>query len=182
MKRITFFLNASMGIVMLLLAGCCTSIEDDFRLDVEKELSIRERGLNLKAPNGMYIAENVALLKKKLAPIVEYSNWESKDFEIVSIQYDSLEVGICAEIEYVTEDGRSSNIIFERKMHNLHPQIKTRTEGGGTDESEDATYSCRNLNRKCKSCRTVRDRKNKQTRCACDDGLVEGCALYEYSI
>lgn len=57
-------MNASMGIVMLLLVSCCTSIEDDLRLDVEKELSVRERGLNLKAPNGTYIAENVALLKK----------------------------------------------------------------------------------------------------------------------
>lgn len=181
MRRIIFFLNTSIGIVVLLLVGCCTSIEDDFRLDVAKELSVRERGLNLKAPSGMYIAENVALLKRKLAPIVEYGNWESKDFEIVSIRYDSLEVGLCAEIEYVTEDGISSNIILERKVHNLHPKIKTRTEGGGTDESEGTTYSCRNLNRKCKSCRTVRDHKHNQIRCACDDGLVEGCALYEFS-
>ncbi|GAB6865535.1 hypothetical protein JCM10556A_22120 [Bacteroides acidifaciens] len=174
MKKIIILLNVSLFVIMLVFSSCNS---DEY--SYEGETSVKEKNLNLQAPSGEYIAKNIKRLKELLSPIIEEDNWENKDFEIVSIQYDSLEAGFCAEIEYVTEDGIESNIILVKKETTSGPKIKTRTEGGSEDGYE--SYSCKKRsNNKCKKCRVINDKEHGQVRCACDDGLVEGCALYEY--
>jgi len=173
-KEIITLLNISLFIAILVFSSCNS---DEY--SYEGEVSTKEKNLNLRAPSGEYIAKNIEKLKGLLSPIIEEDNWENKDFEIVSIQYDSLETGFCAEIEYVTEDGIESNIILMRKEKTSGSKIKTRTEGGSEGGYESCSCKKRS-NNKCKKCRVVNDKKHNQVRCACDDGLVEGCALYEY--
>lgn len=164
---------------MILGLSGCNATEDEYSDGYE--VSAREKNLNLQAPSGQYIAENISHLKRMLAPIIEQGNWESKDYEIVSIQYDSLTIGLSAEIEYITEDGIESNIIITSGENTFVSKIKTRSEDGSEGDGGYVSYSCKKRNNnKCQKCRVINDKKNNQVRCACDEGLVEGCALYEY--
>lgn len=176
MKKIVILLNISLFITTLFLGSCSS---DEF-LD-ETNVSAKESRLNLQAPSGEYIAKNIKSLKMLLAPIIEEGNWENKDFEILSIQYSPQEVGISAEIEYLTEDGIESNIILKKEASTAGKKVKTRSEGDSQGDGGYLSYSCKKMNNNnCKKCRVVNDKKHDQVRCACDDGLVEGCALYEY--
>ena len=171
MKNVVLLLNITMFMV-LVLSGC--EKDDSFS---EELLTENEQTLKLKAPSGEYIASNVRMLKSKLAPIIEYSFGESKDFEIILISFDSLAVGFSAEIEYKTLDGFESNVIIRKGSAK---RLKTRAESDS--EVEGYSYACkRNKSGRCKKCRLVNDKKNEQIRCACDEGIVEGCSLYEYS-
>lgn len=171
MKRMFYVLNIS--VFMILILASCEKDESSF----EELITAKEQMLELQAPSGEYIAPDIETLKSKLAPILEYSFGESKDFEVISIQYDSLSLGFSAEIEYRTLDGFESNVIVKKFAKKI---VKTRAEDNY--EIEGYSYSCKqNKSGKCKKCRLVNDKKHDQVRCACDDGLVEGCSLYEYS-
>lgn len=176
MKKVTFLLNISLVITMLIL-GSCNYEEDSF----EDNITQNEKKLNLQSPSGEYIAETINTLKEKLAPIIEQGHSESKDFEITNIQYESLTAGFTAEIEYKTKDGIESNIIITKVGSTSVPGVKTRSEGDS--EVETTYYKCKSSsNNRCKKCRVINDTKHHQVRCACDsyDGIVEGCELYEY--
>lgn len=176
MKKTILILNISLFVIALIFSNCNS---DEYSYD--EGVSTKEKSLILQAPSGEYIAKDIKKLKELLSPIIEEGNWESKDFEIISIQYDSLKTGFSAEIEYITEDGIESNIILTRKELPSGKKVKTRTEGGSEGEGEYESYSCKKNNKNsCNKCRIVNDKKHNQKRCACDDGLVEGCDLYEY--
>jgi len=173
MKRITFLLNISIIVITVMVLGSCSQEEYLY----EDEITPNEKLLNLQAPSGEYLAENIDTLKENLAFIIEEGHEESKDFEIVSIKYDTLSVGFTADIEYRTKDGIESNVIIKSRKSSI-PKIKTR---GEDDVETTVKYKCkRSSNGKCKACRTVDDKKHDQTRCACDNGKNEGCELYKY--
>ena len=72
--------------------------------------------INLQAPNGEYLAGgDLVQLKKKLAPCIGTLEKDSVvyDFEILSIQYDSLHYGFIADIEFVTKSGYHNHLIME---------------------------------------------------------------------
>lgn len=106
MKRITFLLNISIIVITVMALGSCSQEEYLY----EDEVTPNERRLNLQAPSGEYLAENIDALKERLAFIIEEGHEESKDFEIVRIEYDTLSVGFFAEIEYKTKDGIESYV------------------------------------------------------------------------
>ena len=177
MKRITFLLNISIIVITVMALGSCSQEEYLY----EDEVTPNERRLNLQAPSGEYLAENIDALKERLAFIIEEGHEKSKDFEIVRIEYDTLSVGFFAEIEYKTKDGIESNLIITNKKSISMPKVKTRGEDS-SEESETVTYKCKKAsNNKCKACRLVKYENHHQVHCWCDNGNSEGCELYKYA-
>ncbi|MFT0458168.1 hypothetical protein [Bacteroides thetaiotaomicron] len=182
MKRITFLLNISIIVITVMVLGSCSQEEYLY----EDEITPNEKLLNLQAPSGEYLAENINALKERLAFIIEEGHEESKDFEIVSIEYDTLSVGFNADIEYRTKDGIESNVIISNKGSISVPTVKTRGENSssGTDDSDNSetiVYKCKKAaNNKCKACRLVQYDGGRQKHCWCDNGRSEGCELYQY--
>ena len=172
MKKKMFLLNACLAISIQVLISCSNDMNS-----YKDEIVGNEKELNLRAPSGEYLAKDIETLKEMLSPIIESGYEENKDFEILSIQYDPLVIGFVANIEYRTNDEIESNIIVNKTENTSVRRFKTRREdnsGGGLEY-----YNCRKANnKKCSSCRVVDDKKNNQVRCACDNGLVEGCELY----
>ncbi len=60
MKRITFLLNISIIVITVMALGSCSQEEYLY----EDEVTPNERRLNLQAPSGEYIAENIDALKR----------------------------------------------------------------------------------------------------------------------
>lgn len=174
MRKIAFLLNIGVFVFALLTLDSCSQDE----CFVKDEVTPSEKKLNLQAPNGEYLAENISALKEILAFIIEQSHEESKDFEIVSIQFEAPTVGFIADVEYVTKDGIESNVIIESNNTYL-PKIRTRAEN---EAAEKVYYKCKSKNDgKCETCRTIKDKKTGQIYCGCNKkgGLVEGCKIVE---
>ena len=92
--------------------GCQATNDETGKITISAE----ERKLNLQAPNGEYLAGgDLVRLKKMLAPCIGTIEKDSVvyDFEILSIQYDSLHYGLIADIEFVTKSGYHNHLVME---------------------------------------------------------------------
>ena len=99
-------------VLMAFFIGCQATNDETGKITISAE----ESKLNLQAPNGEYLAGgDLVQLKKKLAPCIGTLEKESVvyDFEILSIQYDSLHYGFIADIEFVTKSGYHNHLIME---------------------------------------------------------------------
>lgn len=157
------------GTALCLLIG--TNCTNDTIYD--ETVSQNEAVLNLCAPNGEYIAKDMQDLKRQMSPILEVIYEENKDFEITKITYHPKDIGFCAEIDYVTSDGYSNNLIVQH--HGSLKRIMDRSESTG--ESGKEWVSCvENESKKCSSCRLIENKT--QIYCGCNKGKTEGCSLY----
>lgn len=97
-------------VLMAFFIGCQATNDETGKITISAE----ESKLNLQAPNGEYLAGgDLVQLKKKLAPCIGTLEKDSVvyDFEILSIQYDSLHYGFIADIEFVTKSGYHLSLI-----------------------------------------------------------------------
>lgn len=123
MKKLKLILNMSLIATMFLLGGCSLKGGSD---DLGQTITENERKLDLKTPNGVYIAKDIHELKCRIAPIIEYSDGESKGFEIISINYEDESTDILAEIEYRTENGITSHLFITRRNTEISGEILNR--------------------------------------------------------
>ena len=108
------FIQWFIGIFVLIASfiGCQATNDETGKITISAE----ERKLNLQAPNGEYLAGgDLVRLKKMLAPCIGTIEKDSVvyDFEILSIQYDSLPYGLIADIEFVTKSGYHNHLVME---------------------------------------------------------------------
>lgn len=99
-------------VLMAFFIGCQATNDKTGKITISAE----EKKLNLQAPNGEYLAGgDLVRLKKMLAPCIGTIEKDSVvyDFEILSIQYDSLHYGLIADIEFVTKSGYHNHLIME---------------------------------------------------------------------
>ena len=108
------FIQWFIGVFVLMASfiGCQATNDETGKITISAE----EKKLNLQAPNGEYLAGgDLVRLKKMLAPCIGTIEKDSVvyDFEILSIQYDSLHYGFIADIEFVTKSGYHNHLIME---------------------------------------------------------------------
>ena len=108
------FIQWFIGVFVLIafFIGCQATNDETGKITISAE----ESKLNLQAPNGEYLAGgDLVQLKKKLAPCIGTLEKDSVvyDFEILSIQYDSLHYGFIADVEFVTKSGYHNHLIME---------------------------------------------------------------------
>lgn len=128
----------------------CEQSDDDILLKRAEE------NLNLIAPSGERIADDVVTLKKKVADFISERYGIDKDFEIKGLQYLPLSDGYSVLVDYKTEDGIVSNlgitsnncskVKFEAdeisaRTIKRNVGLKTRREVDGGDA--EVTYSCK---------------------------------------
>lgn len=158
-----------------LLGGCEQSDDDIIVKRAEKEL-------NLIAPSGERIADDVVALKKKVADFISERYGVDKDFEIEGLHYLPLGEGYSVLIDYKTIDGISSNlgvtnncskVIFNAneitaRMVKRSLSLKTRGEADGSDG--EVTYSCKPTSSSPDSCK-----------CQLKVRYYPSTAVYEYT-
>jgi hypothetical protein len=133
--------------------------------------------------------------KEEVSFVIEEIYGERKEFEIVKLKFiPDIPQGYLADIEYETYDGLRGSYF---KAHGLKGYIlstsgklvmskirlKNDTESGDTNGGSSYYYCKQSSNNRCNKCRKVEypTQNGKQISCACDEGLVEGCDLYEKS-
>lgn len=165
MRKKILLVIAILGISL----GSCNK-EEDGPTDNDKA------SINLIAPNGQKIANDIETLTNLIAGIAEDSYGESKDIEISNIIYHKSSNGFIAEISYITYDGHSNNVIISNTSLEYDPKlnrIKTRSE----DATDGITiYSCKNTDRKkCPDCEV--GKSDAGVRCSCSKGDRSFCEL-----
>lgn len=133
--------------------------------------------INLIAPNGQRIANDIESLTELLDEIAEESFGGNKDIEIDKIIYHDTDMGFLAEVVYKTYDGYLKNVIITNTLlkSNLNLSlIKTRREDGMDGETN--VYSCKNNDtKKCSECEVgVMD---DIPSCSCQNGDKKYCEL-----
>jgi hypothetical protein len=181
-KNMTSFICC---IMMFNLLQSCKTDDNLFDLD-------SGRALDLRAPNGEQIADNISSFKEEVSFVIENIYGERKEFEIVKLEFiPDISKGYVADIEYETYDGIRDSYF---KVHGLEEysvltsgmlvmskiRLKNGTESGET--SGGSNYYCKkSSNNLCNKCRKVQYNISNviQITCVCDEGLTEGCNLHE---
>jgi len=146
MLRISIKSICLLGVIFCCFFGCNKSIEE---IDL----------LNMTAPNGEKISENVFKLKDEISSILKNSHNISEDFEITNLKYLPVAKGYFVFIEYQTSSGIKGNIVKAKDTNVKHfskvitlnvPRLKSQSEdtGGGVDN---IVFSC-NPRGSCSSC------------------------------
>jgi hypothetical protein len=96
----------SIAVLLIGLVSCgfmmqSCSMDDDF---VELSVTDNEKSLNLKAPNGEKIADNILHLKEIVSVSVSEKFGIDKDFNITSLEYYPVPDGYAVLIKYRTSD------------------------------------------------------------------------------
>jgi hypothetical protein len=108
---------------------------------MEMKVTEKEYCLNLIAPSGEKISDNIATLKNETALIVAETYGIDKTFEITKLDYLPTEKGYIVFVEYKTEDGikgsyaMSKNVNINYSLDNIalkssNNRLKTGTENG----------------------------------------------------
>jgi hypothetical protein len=151
--------------------------KNDRSVDSDSDLA-----LDLQAPNGELIADNMSSFKEKVAFVIEDRYGERKEFKIVKLEFlPDIPQGYVANIEYETYDGFRGSYF---RVHGLKEYSITDygmlvlpdlRPGWRTDER--AFYCRESSNRQCNKCKMTHydTPKGIQFACLCDDGLDEDC-------
>ncbi|MDR1115675.1 MAG: hypothetical protein LBL33_05940 [Tannerella sp.] len=143
--------------------------------------------LDLQAPSGEMIADDMTSFNREVSSVIEKIYGERKEFEIVKLEFLSdIPQGYLANIEYETHDGIRGNYF---KVHgpieycvltsgalvipNTAIRLKSSSKSG---ETSGGSYYYWGLSKnECNGCKMVYNiRDGIQITCACDDGLGEG--------
>jgi hypothetical protein len=122
----------------------CSSDDDTEGLEVNSN----EKSLNLRAPNGEKIADNILQLKKIVSVSVGERFGIDKDFDITSLEYVPIEDGYVVLIKYRTFDDIEGGILRTNSLSILEADgiisSKVRLKSGGENEStiNGVTYTC----------------------------------------
>jgi hypothetical protein len=97
-------------IMMMLFPSCIvfTACNDDIS---DQQISLRESSLNLVAPSGEKIADDIVSLRSEVSQVVAETFGVEKKFEITALNYVPLKKGFAVTIEYETADGFAKNYL-----------------------------------------------------------------------
>jgi hypothetical protein len=121
------------------------SVEDDFE---GLEVSTNEKSLNLKAPNGEKIADNILQLKEIVSVYVAERFGIDKDFDITSLEYAPVPDGYAVLIKYRTLDDIEGGIVRTNSPSILESegiisnQVRLKAWGENTVTVGIQTYIC----------------------------------------
>jgi hypothetical protein len=103
MKNMNYLFKIIYIACILFIAGCSHDNMDII------ETNPQELSLNLVAPNGIKIAEDIDALKSSSAEILSFLN---RGFEITGIEYFTCEKGFIATVKYMTDDGETGMYVL----------------------------------------------------------------------
>jgi hypothetical protein len=173
----------TLGIVLagMISAGIfmqsCSQDNDFSEITINED----ENSLNLIAPNGEKIADNIVSLKNETAQIIAETFGIEKEFEITNLNYLPTEKGYVVFVEYKTSDGiiknyvKAHNAFVNYSTNNLqirhlsNPRLKSGNEGSSYKKVK---FECL-PNGNCNSCiiQGVYDPSTGENtiRCSCEE-------------
>jgi hypothetical protein len=104
--------------MMALFPSCVvfTAYNDDIS---DQQISLRESSLNLVAPSGEKIADDIVSLRNEVSQVVAETFGVEKEFEITALNYLPIKKGFAVTIEYETADGFAKNYLKTRRVSSI---------------------------------------------------------------
>lgn len=137
---ITKYVNNLTTMILLLSCVVFTACNDDI---LDKEIFYEESSLNLIAPSGEKIADNIVSLRNEVSQVIVQTFGIEKEFEITNLNYLPAKKGYAVVIEYETADGIAKNYLKASNVpihalsssamifHLPNPRLKNDSESSG---------------------------------------------------
>jgi hypothetical protein len=126
----------------IVLAVCLWSCDKNFT--DQSDVQIEEHQLELIAPNGLKISQDIHTFKDETARVLKDGYGIKQDFEIINLEYLPVSTGYAVLIEYRTTDGLSSSFLRSNstsidisahkiaKITSIRPRLKNSNENSGS--------------------------------------------------